>query len=663
MNTESPTPSLLPLPSSYRRSPGRLTIEQTFSISTTGHVDDRLKDAVDRFRARLSRQTGMRFAASSELPHPNPLLGKERELIVDCESAAEPVQSVDADESYSLIVDDHRAVLRASNVLGVMHGFETLLQLVDLDEAGFFLPAVSIDDRPRFPWRGLMLDVTRHFMPVEDVNRTIDLMAAVKLNVLHLHLTDDQGFNIESRLFPKLHELGQNGAYYTQDEIRAIVDHAAERGIRVVPEFDVPGHTAAWFAAFPDLAGYPGEYAPDRWYGSNPRNKEPHYCPAMNPTLEESYAFLDALFGEMTALFPDAYFHIGGDEVTPHHWLNNPSIVEFMQANGFEDPHALQAYFNRRLVEIVQKHGKTMIGWDEVLHPDIPAEIAIQSWRGAESLAAAAKAGHPAILSNGYYLDLMYSAADHYAQDPHAGAAADLPDDVKAKILGGEACMWSEYVTPELLDDRLWPRLAGIAERFWSPATPPQPSPPGRESTWDVEFLYARFPSVLRHLTWTGMRRDATRDLMYQRLTGDESPTALASIAECFEPAKGYARRGYMTTSPMNRLVDTVPPESLPAREFARLCEAPSENAGEIKARIRRWKAVLPEVAALMPTSVLIAPYTGVVDHLAAVLDIAERAIEGWSIGAEDAARLEEAGKPVSEMIIAIVPAVKKLIG
>jgi hexosaminidase len=478
-------------------------------------------------------------------------------------------------------------------------------------------------------------------------------MAAVKLNVLHLHLTDDQGFNIESRLFPKLHELGKNGSYYTQEQIRSIVDHAASRGIRVVPEFDVPGHTAAWFAAFPDLAGYPGEYAPDRWYGGNPRNKEPHYCPAMNPTLEESYAFLDALFGEMSALFPDPYFHIGGDEVTPHHWLNNPSIVQFMQANGFEDPHALQAYFNRRLVEIVRKHGKTMIGWDEVLHPDIPTEIAIQSWRGAESLAAAAKAGHPAILSNGYYLDLMYSSVDHYAQDPHAGAAADLPDDVKANILGGEACMWSEYVTPEILDDRLWPRLAGIAERFWSPAS----------ALTDVDFLYARFPSILRHLTWTGLRSESTRSMMFDRLTGGRSTEALRTFAECLEPAKGYARRGYMTTSPLNRLVDTAPPESLAAREFTRLCEAPAENATEIFARIRRWKATLPEVAALMSTSALIAPYAAIVDQLSTVLDIAQHAIDGGPASPDQLAQLDEAGKPISEMIIAIVPAVKKLVG
>jgi len=598
------------------------------------------------------------------------------QITIECAGPAEQVQSVHADESYSLRVTAEAARLTAASVIGIMRGFETVLQLVDVDDSGFYLPAVDIQDRPRFPWRGLMLDVTRHYMPIADVNRTLDLMACVKLNTLHLHLTDDQGFNIESRKFPKLHELGHNGAYYTHDDIHAIVDHARNRGIRVVPEFDVPGHTAAWFASMPHLAGYPGEYAPDRWFGSNPRNKDPHYCPAMNPILEESYQFLDELFGEMTTLFPDQYFHIGGDEVTPHHWLNNPSIVEFMTANGFVNspleegagevnPHALQAHFNSRVVEIVRKYGKTMIGWDEVLHSDIPKDIAIQSWRGVDSLAKAAREGHPAILSNGYYLDLMYSAEQHYQQDPLA-AAADLSPHQQANILGGEACMWSEYVTPEILDDRLWPRLAAIAERFWSPQQACSPLEEGLGE--GIDDLYARYPSILRHLTWEGLKSESTRSMMFDRVAGGESTDALVIFAECLEPAKGYARRGYMTTSPLNRLIDAVPPESLAAREFAKLCNAPRDNAAEIAARLRRWKSTLPEVADLMSRKALLKPYRPVVDQLRAVLDIGLAAVTYIENGApkdwvdEQAPVLDEAAKDLVEMTIPIVPSIRKLV-
>jgi len=651
MKDEHRAHSLLPKPAACTTKSGRLPVDQSLRIDISGHRDELLTKTVERFLNRLAKRTG------SIIPVQLPNATVFSQITIECAGPTERVQSVNADEGYALIITSKGARLTAANALGVMRGFETVLQLVDIDDAGFYLPAVDIDDRPRFPWRGLMLDVTRHYMPLIDIKRTLDLMACVKLNVLHLHLTDDQGFNIESRKFPKLHERGHNGAYYTHDDIHAIVDHARDRGIRVVPEFDVPGHTAAWFAAFPHLAGYPGDYTPDRWYGSNPRNKDPQYCPAMDPTLEETCAFLDELFGEMTALFPDQYFHIGGDEVTPHHWLNNPAIVEFMNTHGFAHPPALQAYFNSRLVEIVRKHGKTMIGWDEVLHPDIPKDIAIQSWRGADSLAEAARQGHPAILSNGYYLDLMYSAEAHYSQDPLTGAAANLPPHQQANILGGEACMWSEYVTPEILDDRLWPRLAVIAERFWS-----------NGDVSDIDNLYARFPSILRHLTWDGLKTEPTRSMMFERLTGGSPTDTLRTFAECLEPAKGYARRGYMTTSPLNRLIDTVPPESLAARNFARLCDAPRENAAAIDAHLRRWKSTLPDVTELMTRRALIKPYLPVLDQLATVLDIGLTALayldgsapDGWVD--EQTPAIDEAAKDIAEMTIAIVPSIRQLV-
>ena len=181
---------------------------------------------------------------------------------------------------------------------------------------GFVVPAVVIDDQPRFPWRGLMLDAGRHFMPLDTVRQTLDGMEAVKLNVFHWHLSEDQGFRVQSKIFPLLQEKGSDGLYYTQDEIRGILAYARDRGIRVVPEFDMPGHAGAWFVGYPDLASGTGPYHIERKWGV--------FDPAMDPTRESTYAFIDRFFAEMTALFPDAYFHIGGDECNGKEWDASP---------------------------------------------------------------------------------------------------------------------------------------------------------------------------------------------------------------------------------------------------------------------------------------------------------------------------------------------------
>src|SRR6202142_4020424 len=259
---------------------------------------------------------------------------------------------------------------------------ETFLQLVDLDASGFGVPAVTIEDHPRFPWRGLMLDVARHWIPLADVKRTLDGMAAGKLNVFHWHLSENQGFRIESKRFPKLQEMGSDGQYYTQDQVREAIAYARERGIRVIPEFDMPGHATAWFPGYPELASGappgPGPYGIERQWGI--------FDPAMDPTREETYQFLDAFIGEMAALFPDEYFHIGGDEVNGKQWDANPRIQEFQRAHGMKSNEELQAYFTRRVQVIVEKHGKKMIGWDEILSKDMPRNVLVQSWRGPKAL-------------------------------------------------------------------------------------------------------------------------------------------------------------------------------------------------------------------------------------------------------------------------------------
>src|SRR5260370_9300090 len=227
---------------------------------------------------------------------------------------------------------------------------QTFLQLIAPGSDSFLVPAVRLGDRPGFRWRGLMLDVGRPWMAVLVIERNLDAMAAVKLNVFHWHLSDDQGFRVESKLYPKLQEKGSDGHFYTQTEIRRVVAYAADRGIRVVPEFDIPGHTTSWFAGYPDLASPPGPFEIERKWGI--------FDPTMDPTRDEVYAFLDGFLDEMASLFPDEYFHIGGDEVLDTEWKNK----------GFPATAELHGRFNLRVQALLKKHGKKMIGWDEIFH-------------------------------------------------------------------------------------------------------------------------------------------------------------------------------------------------------------------------------------------------------------------------------------------------------
>ncbi len=384
---------LMPVPAKIQPGEGRLRIDRNFSfIQLNGYREARLEAAAARLVEQVAKKTGIPMNAGIAGSAP------AAALVVYCDHASAPVQTAEEDESYRLTVTSLGARLDAPNPLGVMHGFETFLQLVDLDSTGFGVPAVTIEDHPRFPWRGLMLDVSRHWMPLDAVKRTLDGMAAVKLNVLHLHLSENQGFRIESKVYPKLQEMGSDGHYFTQDQVREVIAYARDRGIRVIPEFDMPGHATAWFVGYPELASGPGPYRMERDWGV--------FDPAMDPTREETYKFLDTFIGEMAALFPDEYFHIGGDEVNGKQWDASPRVQEFKRAQGLKSNEALQAYFTRRVQTLVRKHGKKMIGWDEILTPDMPRTVLLQSWRGPKSLADAARQGVNGILSSGYYLDL-----------------------------------------------------------------------------------------------------------------------------------------------------------------------------------------------------------------------------------------------------------------
>src|SRR6266498_412501 len=437
--TNSTAPSmradnLMPVPASVEFRSGRLAIDDKFRVATRGFSDARLEAGISRALKRLAGRTGLTLNLSPTL------IETEATLIVRCQGAGQPIPSVKEDESYQIEISDKQAALMAPTVVGVLRGLETLLQLVDADRDGYFLPGIRIQDQPRFPWRGLLIDVGRHYEPPEVLKRNLDAMAAVKLNVFHWHLTEDQGFRVESKKFPKLHLMGSDGLYYTQDQVREIIAYARERGIRVVPEFDIPGHSTSWLVGYPELGSAPGPYQIERRAGI--------FEPALDPTRDQVYKFLDGFLGEMASLFPDAYMHIGGDENEGKQWDRNPQIQAFMKSKGIKDNHALQTYFNKRLLQILSKHGKTMMGWDEIFQPELPQEVVIQSWRGPAALAEAAKKGYKGVLSAGYYIDLIFPTSKHYAVDP-LPADSTLTAAEAALVLGCEATRWSVWVSTD----------------------------------------------------------------------------------------------------------------------------------------------------------------------------------------------------------------------
>jgi hexosaminidase len=640
--------NLMPWPAHVTPGKGALALSNSLTISVRGG-DARVTRAAGRFVDELRRQTGTPFAVSFP--------SESGQIDISCTGSGAAVQQLGEDESYTLTVGERQIQLSAPNPLGILHGLKTLLQLVQAGGQGWIIPAVAIEDQPRFPWRGLMIDVSRHFMPLDAIRRNIDGMEAVKLNVLHLHLSDDQGFRVESLRYPKLQQMGSDGLFYTQEQIRDLIAYARDRGIRVVPEFDMPGHSTSWLVGYPELASAPGPYQIEREWSI--------HAPCMNPTLDSTYEFLDGFIGEMAGLFPDAFFHIGGDEVNGEQWNASPSIQAWMRAHNIKDNHALQAYFNQRVQAIVSKHGKRMEGWDEILDPSLPKDILIQSWRGQKSLADAARLGYDGLLSSGWYLDLMQSAAMHYAVDPLDKESAALNPDEAKHILGGEAAEWAEYVTPENLDNRIWPRMGAIAERLWSP-----------RDVRDVAAMYRRLEVLSRELEWLGLRHRENQRLMLQRLAGVGPVAPLETLASVVEPVKGYKREEtnrYMQQTPLNRMVDAVSPESDVAREFNALA-ARARTDSAARAQLRRllteWHGNDAELHPMLGQSFLIRELIPVSQNLTALASAGLEALNMIDTRRHFTARtktrhlaaIEEAAKPRAELLVMIAPGVRELI-
>jgi hexosaminidase len=650
----APPHNLMPAPASVTFDNERLAIDESFKVAIRGHSDARLQAAIARFVKRLEGRTVLSFAPGLALDD------QLTTLIVHCEGPGKDIPALDENESYRIDITSRQALLSAPTVVGAIRGLETVLQLVEADRRGYFLSGLKLQDQPRFPWRGLMIDVARHFEPIEVLKRNLDGMAALKMNVFHWHLSEDQGFRVESKKYPKLHQLGSDGNYYTQEQIKDVIAYARDRGIRVVPEFDIPGHSTSWLVGYPELGSAPGPYTIERRPGI--------FEPALDPTREEVYKFLEGFLGEMAALFPDAYLHIGGDENEGKQWDRNPAIQAYMKAKGIKDNHALQAYFNTRLLKILQKHGKKMIGWDEILQPELPKDVAIHSWRGTAALAEAARKGYDGILSNGYYIDLIQPASQHYAADPLPADSTLTPAEAK-HVLGGEATMWAEWVTHETIDSRIWPRTAAIAERLWSP-----------RNVTDVNDMYRRLAVISLQLEELGLTHKKNQDMMLRRLLRSDEIGPLKTLVSIVEPVKEYRRyqqRPQTMLSPLTGVVDATLPDSEAARKFAWMVEGFLADAP----RFQLYRSELGQMLAAWQTSGAMleplidrSPSLKEVKPLAANLSVlGETGLEALSylkLGVPPTAewrtasllKMDEAAKPYGALEFVVIPSMKKLI-
>ena len=523
----------------------------------------------------------------------------------------EPVREVPAlhdSYAYRLRFENATATVQADTEWGALAALATLTQLAGEG----VVDVAEVRDAPRFPWRGLMLDTARHFISTTALKRTLDAMWFYKLNVLHLHLTDDQGFRFRSETHPEL----ASADAYAADELRDLVAYAADRGIRVVPELDVPGHTTSWLAAHPEWAlGAPPAVAPSRRFGVHKT--------CIDPGKAAVLSAVDALFGELAEVFPDEFLHLGGDEAVAL------------------DAHA-QAAFVARLVHRLLELGKRPLAWDECLHPDLPAQTTVQAWRGVAARDAALQAGFDCVVSAPYYLDLFYPAQAH-ALSPTASAAdvASASADPRlshvrqgidwmrdfatvpalrprppGSVLGGEACMWSELVTEALLDARVWSRLPAIAEQFWR----------GDAATSGSDLL-GRLSKTRGALAGLGIVAE-DRDVVH------EFPD-LAPLVEMLEPVKWYRRllgeavfqartsglgegneeRPYDVGTPLDRIVDRIPPESLASRR----AEADLARGADMTPWLASWRA---QRAALNNHPDLLPELGAVSDALATVAEV-----------------------------------------
>lgn len=566
---------LLPQPNSISLAEGQFLITPSTKFRVKSN-SKQLNEYVSRMVKRMEFKSETFFKSKSLQDTIS-----SHEILIEASENIDTITTA-TDESYELKVSKNQIHISANTNIGAYRGIETLLQLIQKDNReGAYIKGIIIKDNPRFPWRGLLIDVCRHWIPKHIIKRNIDAMAAVKMNVLHLHLSEDQGFRIESKKFPKLHQLGNNGDYFTQDDIKEILSYAHSRGVRVVPELDIPGHVTSWLVGYPELASVEQDFQIENEFGV--------FNPSLNPAEENTYDFLDTLLTELSGLFPDQYFHIGGDENNGKHWDANKKIQKFKIKNELNTNEELQAYFNQRVHKILQRNSKKMIGWDEILDSKLPKSIAIQSWRGKESMKAAAQQGFGSILSYGFYLDKVYSLQDYYSNDP-LPATTTLNKNEQSLILGGEATMWSELVDHTNIESRIWPATLAIAERLWS-----------NPNNCNLKKFYGKVPAISSSLQEFGLEHLSFQDSKLGLITNNAEFSFSLPFIKALEPLDGYKRHQvlkgtnkYTTTAPFNRLADALYTESFSARNFNKLMIGGCTFQGRCKYKenIKHWLAL-----------------------------------------------------------------------
>ncbi|WP_281228952.1 beta-N-acetylhexosaminidase [Flavobacterium aquiphilum] len=621
--------NIMPWPQNITLTEGSFLLTKNFKVNITGAPNERIFIGATNFLRRLDGRTGQFFQQGfvmglNEVP--------DAQLQINCVRAAKI--DLYEDESYLLEVTTNKITINATTDVGALHALETLLQLLQNNSNSFYFPTSKISDFPRFTWRGLMIDGARHFMPIDVIKRNLDGMAAVKMNVFHWHLVDDQGWRIEMKKHPKLIQMASDGNYYTQEEIKDVVRYASDRGILVVPELDVPGHASAILTAYPEIGskvvklnvnnGEKGQQFTQVQSYSVERNAGV-FAPTLDPSNPKTYQLLGEFFDEICPLFPGKYFHIGGDENEGKDWDSNPKIQEFKKKNKLATNHELQTYFTMQLIPMLKKHNKVLMGWEEIMTKNMSKDAIIHSWKGSnegmpagKSLVDAAKGGYKTVLSNGYYIDLMLGVAEHYLVDPMPKNNT-LTDEEKARILGGEATMWSELVSPATIDSRIWPRTAAIAERLWS-----------NENVTDINNMRKRLDVISFRLEELGLTHLKSKEGLLRNISNNQKSEALLDLSNVCEPLKLYSRNKggteYQMYSPLTLFADACTPDASDAIGFDSaitnyLANKTDENQAAVANYLNKWVTIHKDLTALSNNAPLVQPLLPLSKSLSAIAE------------------------------------------
>lgn len=536
---------IIPLPASLQKAEGQFLLQE----NTVLVADAAAQEMATYFAAKIKPATGYELSIQTEEKTKNAII-----FALD--------ESIAAEEGYTLSIKPDRVLLKARRPHGLFYGIQTLRQLLpkEIEQTQkvapltWALPAAEITDAPRFPYRGMHLDVSRHFFGVADVKQFIDLLALHKMNRFHWHLTEDQGWRIEIKKYPKLTEIGgfrkgtlighyndqphqfdqqRYGGFYTQEEIREVVDYAQAQFITIVPEIELPGHAQAALAAYPELACTPGPFEVMQKWGVS----DNVFCPK-----EETFEFLENVLTEVIDLFPSKYIHIGGDECPKTKWKESAFCQQLIKQEGLKDEHGLQSYFIQRIEKFINSKGRSIIGWDEILEGGLAPNATVMSWRGIEGGIEAAKSGHDVIMTPTTNCYLDYYQSDHPDEPLAIGGFLPLekvyhyepiPTELNAEegkhVLGTQGNVWTEYMkTFDQVTYMAFPRASAIAEIAWSP-----------KEAKDFDHFVARLPQHLQRMEAMGVK---TANHLYDLATSIQptGTTVALSLSTLGKEAKIY---------------------------------------------------------------------------------------------------------------------------